>query len=76
MVPKWKVLYNELKEFAPELVLRTRIILGTKTDLDTNNEKLDELKQSLADETVLGISVYAREGFKSIENAFLAIIGD
>ena len=72
----FKVLYNELKEFAPELVLRTRIILGTKTDLDTNNEKLDELKRSLPDETVLGISVYAREGFKSIENAFLAIIGD
>ncbi len=72
----FKVLYNELKEFAPELVLRTRIILGTKTDLDTNNEKIEELKKSLPDETVLGISVYAREGFKSIENAFLAIIGD
>ena len=72
----FKVLYNELKEFTPELVLRTRIILGTKTDLDANNEKLDELKKSLPDETVLGISVYAREGFKSIENAFLTIIGD
>jgi len=57
-------------------MLRKRIILGTKTDLDANNEKLDELKKSLPDETVLGISVYAREGFQSIENVFLAIIGD
>ncbi len=72
----FKVLYNELKEFAPGMVQRSRIILGTKTDLDENDEKLNELKKSLPDETVLGISVYAREGFKSIERAVLDLIGD
>ncbi len=72
----FKILYRELEAYAPDLIKRKRIILGTKTDLDFEDIKLTELKKSLPHEKVLGISVYTREGLKELENIFAGIIGD
>ena len=72
----FKILYNELKEYAPDLIKRKRIVLGTKTDLDIDEINIKELRKSLPDEQILGISVYTREGLKDLERIFLGIIGD
>lgn len=72
----FNVLYNELEEFAPDLVKRKRLIIGTKTDLEGTDESLKELRRTLPEEKVLGISVYTREGLKDLEIVFQKIIGE
>lgn len=72
----FNILYKELEEYAPDLIRRNRIVLGTKTDLDIDELNFKELKKSLPDERVIGISVYAREGLKELENILLGLIGD
>ena len=51
----FNVLYKELEEFAPDLVKRTRLIIGTKTDLEGTEENLKELRSALPKEKVLGM---------------------
>jgi len=72
----FNILYKELEEYAPDLIRRTRIVLGTKTDLDVDELMITELRKSLPDEKVFGVSVYTREGLKDLEKIFLGIIGD
>jgi GTPase len=72
----YKILHNELEEYAPDLIKRKRIILGTKTDLDVDTINLEKLKNSLPGEEILGISVFARKGLKELENVLLKLIGD
>ncbi|MEA1910929.1 MAG: GTPase ObgE [Spirochaetota bacterium] len=72
----FNILYKELEEYAPELIRRKRIVLGTKTDLDIDEINIKELKKSLPAEQILGISIYTREGLKDLEKIFLGIIGD
>ena len=72
----FKILYKELDDYAPALVKRARLIIGTKTDLDGTDKNLDELIRSLPEEKVLGVSVYTREGLKDLEIIFQKIIGD
>ncbi len=72
----FSVLYKELEEFAPDLVKKSRLIVGTKTDLEETEINLDKLKKTLPNEKVLGISVYSREGLKDLEKKFQQIIGD
>jgi len=72
----FKILFKELEEYAPDLIRRKRVVLGTKTDLDIDEINIKELKNSLPEEQILGISVYTREGLKDLEKIFLGIIGD
>jgi len=66
-------LLTELKEFSEELVDKPRLILGTKTDLDEEGTRYEELKASLPGETLLGLSSFRREDLDSIRNAFLLL---
>jgi GTPase len=70
------ILYKELEDYAPELIKRNRLVLGTKTDLDDHQKNLKNLKLSLPEEKVFGISVYSREGLKDLINIFQRVIGD
>lgn len=72
----FNVLYKELEEFAPDLVKRTRLIIGTKTDIEGTEESLKKLRSTLPEEKVLGISVFTREGLKDLESVFQKIIGE
>lgn len=72
----FKILYRELEEYAPNLIQRSRIVLGTKTDLDTDDINIKELRMSIPDEEILGVSVYTREGLKELEKLIIGIIGD
>lgn len=72
----FNVLYKELEEYAPDLVKRPRLIIGTKTDLEGTDESLKVLSQALPKENVIGISVYTRERLKDLEIVFQKIIGE
>lgn len=72
----FSVLYKELEEFAPDLVKRPRLIIGTKRDLEGTDESLKVLRKALPKEKVIGISVYTREGLKDLEIVFQKIIGE
>ena len=66
-----KILEEELGSYNPVLLDKERIIIGTKTDLDDSGEKLDKLKKSFPDLTVIGISVYTRDSLNELANVFI-----
>ncbi|MDC7124367.1 MAG: GTPase ObgE [Spirochaetales bacterium] len=58
----FKMLEQELREFSEELANKKRIIVGTKLDLENTKDNLKTLKNEYPSETVIGISVFTREG--------------
>ena len=67
------VLYRELENFSPELVSKKRIILGTKTDLDTG-ERLKDLQKLHPNEKIQGISVYSGQGISELIRVFAEMV--
>ncbi|MDR0597584.1 MAG: GTPase ObgE [Treponema sp.] len=64
-------LYKELETFSPELVQKPRILVGTKTDIESPGgnspaERLAILQSLYPEETVMGISVFSGEGLKEL----------
>jgi GTPase len=68
------VLLEELRSFSPELALKPRIVIGSKLDLEESTEGFKRLAESLPDETVLGISVYSKQGLDEVRAAFYDFI--
>ncbi|MDR2631440.1 MAG: GTPase ObgE [Spirochaetaceae bacterium] len=66
----YDVLYQELAAFSPELVQKSRVILGTKTDVDGTGERLEALKAQYPGEQVLGVSVFSGEGIPELARIF------
>lgn len=64
-------LEKELCTYDASMNQKKRIIIGTKTDLDEDGRKLQELKHSFPKDTVLGISVYTRSGLNTLIDALL-----
>lgn len=67
----FKALYNEVSLYDPALSEKERIIIASKSDLDPGGDKLKQLKSSLPNETVLGVSVFTRQGLNEAANAFI-----
>ncbi len=72
----FNVLLNELKEYAPDLAHRPRIILGTKCDIEGTGDNYRTLIESCPDESLLNVSVFSREGIKELDSVFKNLIGD
>jgi len=53
---------------------KPRIVIGTKLDLPETKGRLDELRASLPDERVFGISVFSREGISDVRDEFLRFV--
>jgi GTP-binding protein len=49
-------------------------VLGSKLDLDGTAERLEELRASLPDETVLGISVFSGEGLQELRGEIVGLV--
>jgi GTP-binding protein len=60
------VLYRELETFSCELVKKKRIIAGSKLDLEGAADRLEELRKSLPQEEILGVSVFSGEGVQEL----------
>jgi GTP-binding protein len=69
----FEVLLGELEAFSPELTLKPRIILGTKTDTEESAGRLAGLAARYAEEKVLGISVFSGDGMEKLTREFLAL---
>lgn len=67
------ILCEELKTFSPELAKKERVIIATKLDLPGTKERFEELKNSLPEYKILGISVFNRWGLNEVKNEFLAL---
>ncbi len=66
-----ELLLEELKSFNPALLEKDFLIIGSKTDLDEDGSRLRMLKTAFPDKTVLGISVFSREGLDALIDIFL-----
>lgn len=67
-------LLSELMEFSPELAEKPRVVIGTKLDLPETEGRLDGLKAALPAETILGMSVFTREGLPEVSSSFMAFV--
>ena len=67
------LLLEELTEFSEVLASKPRVVLGSKTDLDEDGSRLAALKAALPQETVLGISSFARDKLDDVRRVFLQL---
>ncbi len=56
------LLKKELEQYAPELLERPRLLVGTKLDLYEADQALEKLSQAFLQQTVCGISTFTRKG--------------
>ncbi len=69
----YEVLCKELETYSPELAGKKRIIIATKLDLPDTKERFAELKKSLPEHSILGISVYNNWGLDEVKKAFILL---
>lgn len=67
------VLKAELESYAPELLQKKRVVIGTKLDEEGARENLRELALSLPGEEVLGLSIYLDETVETVRQAFVRL---
>jgi GTP-binding protein len=70
----FETLLAEIGAFSEELPRKKRIVLGSKLDLDGTAERLEELRASLPDETVLGISVFSGVGLQELRGEIVGLV--
>ncbi|MBI9102798.1 MAG: GTPase ObgE [Spirochaetales bacterium] len=56
----------ELSQYAPELMNRPRLVVGSKIDLFEGDDNIRELARVNPDETVMGISNFTRKGLEEM----------
>ncbi|MBN2739124.1 MAG: GTPase ObgE [Spirochaetales bacterium] len=66
-----EILRKELEAFSPELLTKSKLIIGTKLDLDEAEENLELLKEKYPEEHIIGISSFSRIGLDALVKAFV-----
>jgi len=64
------VLQKELESFSPRLAEKKRLLVGTKTDLDEDGQRLRQLKEKYPQEVFIGISVFSGDGIADLAYEF------
>ncbi|MDR0540006.1 MAG: GTPase ObgE, partial [Spirochaetaceae bacterium] len=64
----------ELNAYNPSLLVKKRLIVGTKLDMDGAPERLAALCARCENERVFGISVFSRAGLKELAAALKDIL--
>jgi GTP-binding protein len=67
------ILLAELNTFSGELLKKSRLVVGTKLDLPETETRLEELRQMLPGETVMGISVFSGAGVRELLEEFVKL---
>jgi GTP-binding protein len=67
------ILQKELENFSADLIRKKRIIIGTKIDVDSATDHLQELKKKYFTETIIGASVFSGEGLEELERLILEL---
>ena len=70
------ILLNELNSFSAQLAKKKRLLVGSKTDLLENSQRIIELAEKYPNEEIIGISIFSGDGIKELSNAFLLMTDD
>ncbi|MFA6504571.1 MAG: GTPase ObgE [Treponemataceae bacterium] len=70
----FETLKNELMAFSEELIGKSRVIVGTKMDIEGTEGRLEELRSLYPSEKVLGISVFSGLGLDELTRAFADLV--
>jgi GTP-binding protein len=68
------ILKEELKSYAPELLTKEFVIIGTKLDLEGSHDNLKKLQKKFSKLKVVGLSNYTKEGLQSVKEAFIKMM--
>ena len=68
------MLLSELGEFRKDLEEKRRIIVATKLDVDGAEERLQDMRETYAEEKVIGISSFAMTGIGDLRSQLLSIM--
>jgi GTP-binding protein len=73
-IASYKTIRNELKQFDPELLKKSEIIVLTKTDLIEDKDKIKEIieKMKKLSNTVTTVSLYDDESLKSMSELLIS----
>ena len=66
-----RTLEKEIRAYDPSMANKKRVIIGTKTDLDMDGEKMKSLQAAFPNDMVMGISVFTRTGLEAIMDTLL-----
>ncbi len=69
----YPTLLEELKSYAPSLIEKPRVIIGTKIDEEGTSERLKEMQETIKDYKVLPLSNITGEGLLEIKQQFVHI---
>lgn len=64
----------ELANFSKELAAKPRILICNKLDLEGAKERFEQIKADNPNETVLGMSVFARTGMDEVRRSIIALV--
>ncbi len=69
----YSMLYHELETYSRDLAAKPRLIIATKLDLPGAEERLEELRLSMPDTEIIGISVFDGRGIGEVKQAFMRL---
>ncbi len=70
----YQVVLHELEEYAPELLNKPRVVIGSKIDLEGTQENYDKLQAYLEEEQLIALSSFTRIGLEEVKTAFLRVV--
>ena len=72
----YSVLCEELRSYAPELLDKPQVVIGTKIDEEGTHERLGELRNKYPGLNVIGLSVFTEEGLEEVKQAFIHMVSN
>ncbi len=69
-------LRSELDAYSDDLMKKSRVLVGTKLDLEETAGRLDELRAKYPEERVYGISVFSGQGLPELAQAFADLVNE
>lgn len=69
-------LCEELRSYAPSLLEKGQVVIGTKIDEPEAKERLLQLRQQHPEMNILGLSNITGEGLDDVKKAFIHLVGE
>ncbi|MDD3366016.1 MAG: GTPase ObgE [Sphaerochaetaceae bacterium] len=71
----YDTLCEELRSYAPSLLEKPHVVIGTKIDEPEGKERLAQLQSARPDLLILGLSNISGEGIEEVKQAFIQLVG-
>ncbi len=72
----YATLCDEMKAYAPSLLEKPYVVIGTKIDEPDGKERLAHLQKLRPDLEIIGLSNITSEGLEAVKHAFIRIVGE